>query len=92
MTGRCLAGMLIKSGDDISGEGFDVPTVEVTMHEARGVSNKAMVVHRVQPGKAYGGRQCAIADEVCTRDAGSCGIAVERRQLVGGEVDLDFRH
>lgn len=51
-----------------------------------------MVVDRAQPCNTSSGRQCAITDQVRAGDAGGSSFAVELRQLVGGEVDLDFRH
>lgn len=51
-----------------------------------------MVVDRAQPCNASSGRQCAVADQMRAGDAGGSGVAVELRQLVGGEVDLDFGH
>jgi hypothetical protein len=49
MTGVCLAGMLIKSGDDISDEIFNLQPRQVTAHGANCISNQRMVLHRAQP-------------------------------------------
>lgn len=51
-----------------------------------------MVIDRAQPCNVSSGRQCAVTDQVRAGDTGGSGVAVELRQLVGGEVDLDFRH
>ena len=77
--------------DDICDESFNVTAVQVTAHEGAGVRHQRMVRRRGQSCNNPT-TQSTLPDQVRTRDAMRRCFGVESRQVVTGDIDLDFGH
>jgi len=77
--------------DDICDESFNVSAVQVTTHECAGVRHQRMVRSRGQSCNNPT-TQSTLPDQVRARDAMRCCFSVQPRQVVSGDIDLDFGH
>ena len=77
--------------DDICNKSFNVSAVQVTTHECAGVRHQRMVRRRGQSCN-NSTAQSTLPDQMRTRDAMGCRLSVEPRQVVSGNIDLDFGH
>jgi len=77
--------------DDICNESFNVTAVQVTAHECAGVRHQRMVRRRGQSCN-NSTTQSTLPDQVRAGDAMRRCFGVESRQVVTGDIDLDFGH
>ncbi len=77
--------------DDICNESFNVTAVQVTTHECAGVRHQRMVSRRGQSCNTPA-TQSTLPDQMRTWDVMRCCFSVQPRQVVGGDIDLDFGH
>ena len=77
--------------DDICNKSFNMTAVQVTAHEGAGVRHQRMVRRRGQSCNNPT-TQSTLPDQVRTWDAMRCCFGIEARQVVTGDIDLDFGH
>ncbi len=77
--------------DDICDESFNVSAVQVTTHECAGVRHQSMVSRRGQSCNNPT-TQSTLPDQVRARDAMRRCFSVQPRQVISGDIDLDFGH
>jgi hypothetical protein len=77
--------------DDICNESFNVTAVQVTAHEGAGVRHQRMVRRRGQSCNTST-TQRTLPDQVRAWDAVRRCFGVQPRQVVTGDIDLDFGH
>jgi hypothetical protein len=77
--------------DDICDESFNMAAAEVTAHECAGVRHQCMVSRRGQSCNTTTTKR-TLPDQVRTGDAMRCCFRVQPRQVVSGDIDLDFGH
>jgi hypothetical protein len=77
--------------DDICNESFNVSAVQIAAHEGAGVRHQRMVSRRGQSCNNPTA-QSTLPDQMRTRDAMCRCFRVQPRQVVSGNIDLDFGH
>ena len=77
--------------DDICNKSFNVSAVQITTHEGAGVRHQRMVSRRGQSCN-NSTTQSALPDQMRTRHPMRCCFSVQPRQVVSGDIDLDFGH
>jgi hypothetical protein len=77
--------------DDICNESFNVTAVQITTHEGAGVRHQSMVSRRGQSCN-NSTTQSTLPDQVRARHPMRCCFSVQPRQVISGDIDLDFGH
>jgi hypothetical protein len=77
--------------DDICNESFNVTAVQVATHECAGVRHQRMVRRRGQSCNNPTA-QSTLPDQVRTRHPMRRCFSVQPRQVISGDIDLDFGH
>jgi hypothetical protein len=77
--------------DDICDESFNVSAVQITTHECAGVRHQRMVSRRGQSCNNPTA-QSTLPDQVRTGYAMRRCFSVQPRQVISGDIDLDFGH
>jgi hypothetical protein len=77
--------------DDIGDKSFNMAAVQIATHERACVRHQRMVRRRAQSCNNPT-TQSTLPDQVRTWDAMRCCFGIEARQVVTGDIDLDFGH